>query len=233
MAGKDHAIEDNLEVPDEFICPLTMELMHDPVVSRYGHNYERDAILSWLAQGHTDCPLTRQPLRLRDLITNHTLRSRIQKWQVQNEQDVTVFLMDKKILGIVTLEENESETERSEEGDDDIVQVTRHDRPRRNRTHHRSRGFNILGRFTRPTRWLLWHCQHWPLQKIQYAKSNSSYLLLEADERLLDILIIYTLWLFYWFRLFVSCCSREIQYRIVLETSVVFDLVHVATVCRT
>lgn len=85
--------EDMLEVPEQFICPITQELMKDPVVTKYGQSYERAAILEWIAKGK-DCPLTRQPLSLSGIITNHSLRSQIRSWQVKNELDITLVTND-------------------------------------------------------------------------------------------------------------------------------------------
>jgi U-box domain len=82
---------DALRVPDEFICPLTLTVMRDPVVSKFGHSYERDAILSWLVEHRQTCPLTRKPLSLGGIITNHQLRGQIRKWQLEHEMDVTVL----------------------------------------------------------------------------------------------------------------------------------------------
>lgn len=80
-----HSDETELEledetVPQEFLCPLTMDVMKDPVVTKYGQSYEREAILEWLVGSKTD-PMTRQPLRLRDIITNHNLKLQIRNWQ--------------------------------------------------------------------------------------------------------------------------------------------------------
>ncbi len=40
-------------VPDGFECPLTMDLMADPVVAADGQSYERAAIERWLADNAT------------------------------------------------------------------------------------------------------------------------------------------------------------------------------------
>lgn len=70
-------------VPSEFVCPITMEVMIHPMASRYGHNYERSAIVEWILSSR-ECPLTRQPLTLRDLVPNHYLAGEIQAWREQN-----------------------------------------------------------------------------------------------------------------------------------------------------
>jgi hypothetical protein len=73
-----------LMIPSNFICPLTLEIMNDPLLSRHGQSYERSAIMEWIHQGNMTCPMTRQPLRLSGLITNHTLKVQIDQWKIQN-----------------------------------------------------------------------------------------------------------------------------------------------------
>ena len=130
MMTADNNNDNEVEIPEEFICPLTMELMQDPVMSRYGQSYERDAILNWLHRGHTDCPCTRQPLRLRDLVSNHQLRLRIHKWQLENQEDITVFIQpnnndddNNNVLGFITVPEKDTdETERTQDDNSVIVE---------------------------------------------------------------------------------------------------------------
>jgi U-box domain len=68
-------------IPNEFVCPITMEIMVHPVATRYGQNFERSALVAWLDQGSDECPLTRRPLRMRDLINNYHLAQQIRQWQ--------------------------------------------------------------------------------------------------------------------------------------------------------
>ena len=89
----DEGNDETIEIPENFICPITQELMTDPVVTRYGNSFERGAIIEWIAKGK-DCPLTRQPLSLSGIITNHSLRSQIRQWQVKNELDITLITHD-------------------------------------------------------------------------------------------------------------------------------------------
>jgi hypothetical protein len=37
-------------IPDGFICPITQDVMRDPVMLIDGHSYERKAIVDWLTQ---------------------------------------------------------------------------------------------------------------------------------------------------------------------------------------
>ena len=42
---------------ESFHCPITQQLMVEPVSSKYGHTYEKAAIERWVAKYHT-CPMT-------------------------------------------------------------------------------------------------------------------------------------------------------------------------------
>jgi len=49
------------EPPTDFICPITTEIMSDPVMAADGHAYDRYAIERWLATKSTS-PLTGEEL---------------------------------------------------------------------------------------------------------------------------------------------------------------------------
>jgi hypothetical protein len=64
--------------PHNFLCPITTELMEDPVVAMDGHTYEREAIATWF-QMHDTSPLTRAVIPP-TLVPNVNLRSQIASW---------------------------------------------------------------------------------------------------------------------------------------------------------
>eukprot|EP00882_Tetradesmus_deserticola_P004990 GHRQ01005259.1.p1 GENE.GHRQ01005259.1~~GHRQ01005259.1.p1 ORF type:complete len:429 (+),score=103.88 GHRQ01005259.1:79-1365(+) len=66
--------------PTSFYCPVSMELMSDPVMVATGHTYDRQCIAKWLAQGNRTCPVTGMRLRHLELVPNHALRNAIQEW---------------------------------------------------------------------------------------------------------------------------------------------------------
>ncbi|XP_050211221.1 U-box domain-containing protein 26-like [Mercurialis annua] len=74
----------NIQIPYHFRCPISLELMRDPVIVGTGQTYDRSSIESWVATGNTTCPVTRVPLADFTLIPNHTLRRLIQDWCVAN-----------------------------------------------------------------------------------------------------------------------------------------------------
>lgn len=41
----------DIVVPIEFICPITNEVMIQPLMTRQGQNFERNAIIAWLQIG--------------------------------------------------------------------------------------------------------------------------------------------------------------------------------------
>ncbi len=58
------------------ICPITQELMEDPVVCADGHSYERAAITQWLLSRDTS-PCTNTSLLHRNVVPNFALRNLI------------------------------------------------------------------------------------------------------------------------------------------------------------
>ncbi|CAE7760269.1 PUB51 [Symbiodinium sp. CCMP2456] len=70
---------ESVPLPTDCSCPITQDLMEDPVVASDGTSYERRAIEHWL-QSHRTSPLTNLPLASDDLIPNNALRSVIQEF---------------------------------------------------------------------------------------------------------------------------------------------------------
>ncbi|KAK6926951.1 Armadillo [Dillenia turbinata] len=67
-------------IPDDFRCPISLELMKDPVIVSTGQTYERSCIEKWLEAGHGTCPKTQQALLSTALTPNYVLRSLIAQW---------------------------------------------------------------------------------------------------------------------------------------------------------
>ncbi|KAK3227019.1 hypothetical protein Dsin_006881 [Dipteronia sinensis] len=78
-----------IEIPQYFICPISLQIMKDPVTAITGITYDRESIEHWLFKSrNTTCPVTKQPLpRDSDLTPNHNLRRLIQAWCTQNSVD--------------------------------------------------------------------------------------------------------------------------------------------------
>ena len=107
------------EAPAEYICPISLEVMKDPVMNKQGQSYDRQSILEWLNRGNFDCPLTRQPLKPSSFIPNHSLKMSINTWRRENEFEVDDSTSDDdgedgnnnedRFVGLVSYTEEEAE----------------------------------------------------------------------------------------------------------------------------
>ncbi|XP_020225250.1 E3 ubiquitin-protein ligase PUB22 [Cajanus cajan] len=79
-------MDNEIDVPSFFVCPISLEIMKDPVTVSTGITYDRESIETWLfSKKNTTCPVTKQPLLdYTDLTPNHTLRRLIQAWCTMN-----------------------------------------------------------------------------------------------------------------------------------------------------
>ncbi|KAH9331870.1 hypothetical protein KI387_003978, partial [Taxus chinensis] len=71
---------DSIPVPDCFVCPISSELMKDPVILATGQTYDRPFIQAWLDAGHSTCPKTQQVLPQLILTPNYLVRTMIEQW---------------------------------------------------------------------------------------------------------------------------------------------------------
>ena len=67
------------EIPQEFLCPINLTIMKDPVIMPDGQTYERKAIEKALKVSPLS-PITKKPLSMKDATTNYALKSMIQKF---------------------------------------------------------------------------------------------------------------------------------------------------------
>jgi hypothetical protein len=68
--------------PEWMICPITKDIMKDPVMTKYGDSYERKAILHKIEQNGELDPLSGKPLHASDICTNHKLAFDIKQWNL-------------------------------------------------------------------------------------------------------------------------------------------------------
>ncbi|CAK9317955.1 unnamed protein product [Citrullus colocynthis] len=82
LPGVDSGSE--IAIPSHYMCPISLDLMKDPVILSTGITYDRESIEKWIEGGNFSCPVTKQDLMNFDLIPNHALRRLIQDWCVAN-----------------------------------------------------------------------------------------------------------------------------------------------------
>ncbi len=88
-----------------FHCPITLELMKDPVVASDGHMYEREAIEKWLKTSNKS-PVTNEPIS-DHLIPLHTVRTLLEPPSTKRKRDGIIigfqrFNGDKSVISIDT-----------------------------------------------------------------------------------------------------------------------------------
>jgi hypothetical protein len=76
--------EIDIDVPSFFVCPISLEIMKDPVTVSTGITYDRESIEKWLiSKKNKTCPVTKQQLSDYTDLTP-TLRRLIQAWCTLN-----------------------------------------------------------------------------------------------------------------------------------------------------
>ena len=77
---------DNL--PYEFCCPITQDLLIDPVLAADGFTYERAAITKWLAI-NSSSPMTGATLPHTNVVANLSMRTIIDAWRCERDAAAT------------------------------------------------------------------------------------------------------------------------------------------------
>ncbi|KAK1355459.1 RING-type E3 ubiquitin transferase [Heracleum sosnowskyi] len=73
-----------VQIPADVVCPLSLEIITDPVIVASGQTYERAFIRKWFELGLTVCPKTRQTLAHTDLLSNNIAKALIANWCESN-----------------------------------------------------------------------------------------------------------------------------------------------------
>lgn len=82
------------DIPPSFMCPITAEVMTDPViVVGSSQTAERAAVSQWFSLGKTKCPISNVQLQSNRFISNHALATAIQEWWAsQGKKIPTAFI---------------------------------------------------------------------------------------------------------------------------------------------
>jgi hypothetical protein len=85
----------NAFVASVLTCPITMELFVDPVLADDGYTYERTAIVEWVKNHKETSPMTRQPIKLKDLKSNRVVKQLADQYRSSSTsnvgKDVVIF----------------------------------------------------------------------------------------------------------------------------------------------
>jgi len=69
------------EIPEEFLCPITYELMDDPVICEDGYTYNRSSV-NQLRNNRS--PFTREIINISRAVSNRVLKNIIEKYKTDN-----------------------------------------------------------------------------------------------------------------------------------------------------
>lgn len=131
-----------LEVPNHFLCPLTLSIFQQPVVATTKdsnscqHSFERSAITAWLRKNST-CPLTRSTLKRSDLQQNAELAAEIQGWKGKND------LLIEEDNGEVSVDDSDNSEDDDFELSDELLEELAI-RPSTNTTNTYDHWFRLL-----------------------------------------------------------------------------------------
>ncbi|GLU21299.1 hypothetical protein SLE2022_374450 [Rubroshorea leprosula] len=78
-----------------FYCPITLDVMVDPVEISSSRTFERSAVERWFADGNRYCPVTSSPLNDLVLRPNRNLRQSIEEWREMNNMITIVSIKPK------------------------------------------------------------------------------------------------------------------------------------------
>mmetsp|Transcript_13947 Transcript_13947/g.32822 ORF Transcript_13947/g.32822 Transcript_13947/m.32822 type:complete len:875 (-) Transcript_13947:248-2872(-) len=67
--------------PSKYVCPISQQLMKDPVRLSNGRAYDRHYITEYLKQGYTVCPLTQVPINPYDMFPDSLLKAEIAEYE--------------------------------------------------------------------------------------------------------------------------------------------------------
>ncbi|XP_015957989.1 U-box domain-containing protein 6 isoform X1 [Arachis duranensis] len=99
--------------PEELRCPISLQLMYDPVIIASGQTYERLCIEKWFSDGHSTCPKTQQKLTHLCLTPNYCVKGLVASWCEQNGVNIPEGPPESLDLNYWRLAFNESESTNS------------------------------------------------------------------------------------------------------------------------
>jgi hypothetical protein len=86
------------DVPQDLVCPITLELMLDPVtLVETGQTYERANLLQWWRNGSRSCPLTGTVVKSLRLRPNKSIQQQVHEWMAEHSIDAQAAARQAKL----------------------------------------------------------------------------------------------------------------------------------------
>lgn len=86
-----------MSIPNHFICPISHNIMEDPVIIQDGFTYDREYIIQWF-ETNTTSPLTREIIDPQIIIPNINLKHSITEWKSLNDSSLNDNSLNDNLL---------------------------------------------------------------------------------------------------------------------------------------
>ncbi len=71
-----------INIPEEFLCPISWEIMTDPIILSDGHTYDRSSV-KYIKNGFS--PITKLPIKVKTKFENRLIKNLIDKFIIENK----------------------------------------------------------------------------------------------------------------------------------------------------
>lgn len=82
-----------MKIPSRYICPISHDIMEDPVLCQDGYSYDKLNIQKWFAIGRTTSPITNMPLTCTEAFSNRELRLEIGQFKLDRSKFLKQMLL--------------------------------------------------------------------------------------------------------------------------------------------
>jgi len=120
----------NRPLPDVYYCPITFDIIHNPVINKDGTTYDRRAIVKWIKHDGKS-PSTREEASIKDLYPNNAIRDLILEELNKSEDSIHPSIRKWK-------EQKQQEDDEVSSDDDDSVPITQDEITERERRLNRA-----------------------------------------------------------------------------------------------
>ena len=73
--------DEDIDVDEALVCPLTHKVFVDPVVTPYGYTYEREALLKYMADNNNMDPKAKKTIQAHQLVSQRALKILADKYR--------------------------------------------------------------------------------------------------------------------------------------------------------
>lgn len=77
----------DISIPNDYVCPITLDIMNNPVICSDGNTYEKSAITTWCKKHDYTSPITREKIQ-KKMYVNRTLKNMIDLFVINNNNNI-------------------------------------------------------------------------------------------------------------------------------------------------